>query len=99
MPGSGSVARPRPLSLPAPRPLAAQVPCSAAGGLSVVRAPRLHTLRVPRHDDKIRAPATALGAAEAEILDRTIALPGVDDRLQVSRASVKAASPARHPQA
>src|SRR4051794_14974253 len=61
---------------------------------------RLPPRRVPTHHDEIGEPAAALGAAELQVLERTIALTGIDDGLQVGgplvmagRAPDKQASP------
>jgi hypothetical protein len=52
--------------------------------------PRLHRQRISRHDDMIGEPAATFGAAEAQILQRAVALPGIDDSLQISRRLVAA---------
>jgi hypothetical protein len=60
------------------------------GSLPCFNPPRLHRQRISRHDDMIGEPAATLGAAEAQILQRAVALPGIDDSLQISRRLVAA---------
>src|SRR5690349_23913026 len=70
-------------ALYAPWPLSAQMPRSGAGRFRLVGPPRLNAVRIPAHHNRVGEPTAALGAAEAQILQRAIALAGVDDRLQI----------------
>jgi hypothetical protein len=63
---------------------------SAAVPLSPFLSPRLHTNAAPAHHHRVRPPAAALGAAEFQILQRAIALAGVDDGLKVGSSLVVA---------
>jgi hypothetical protein len=52
--------------------------------------PRLYADAALPHHHMIGHPAAALGAAEAQILQRLVAVARIDDRLQVRGAAVKA---------
>jgi hypothetical protein len=63
------------------------VACLASGRRwwIIVILPWLHPERILRHRHVVSERAAAGRAAEAQVLQRTIALTGIDDRLEVCR--------------